>query len=191
MSFVNYQIERKVIFSSILDVAIDILEKVVSGLCVSFISKSIKLLFGKNKNEESFDLEKYYMLCNIGRLYEIPDFEIDNPTMNEELINVFYDLSIELLLRYNTLSEDRMRYLARNYSVDTSDRITLIEELEKERRSPSRHDSRYLLGFRSIYVILSDNIDGIDKQELIQILAKLKPFFNNFSHKEYLNHYVY
>lgn len=130
------------------------------------------------------------MLTNIRRLYEISDFELKNPTMNKQMINILYDLSIELLLRYDLTPNHRIRYVASNYSKNTDNTIDLISALSEERNNPQRHDSRYRMGFRSIFVLISDNINKIHKNELQDILNKLKPFFENYSHKHLVNHYV-
>lgn len=167
------------------------IEGIASGLAVHYFIKGIEKIKIRRRKELDpvYDYEKNYMLANICKLYEIPDFEIENPTMNSTLINIMYDLSIELLLKYTVVPKHRMEYIAKNYSVYTSDRLTLINELKKMRNNPERHDSRFRMGFRSVFVLISDNIENIDKFELKEILYKLRPFFENYSHRDLLNHY--
>lgn len=192
MNSTNYQLRIKPAFFEISELAIEIVEKIITSVAATLIVDEIKRFFHRKEKKVRpiFDLEKNYMLTNICRLYEIPEFEIENPTMDKKLINILYDISIELLLKYEVQHDHRMQYIARNYSVNTSDRITLINALKEERNNPNRHDSRYRMGFRSVYVLISDNIDCIQKEELRQILARLNPFFDNYRHKHLLNHYV-
>ena len=168
------------------------LKDIVTGLMINSVeNRTDKLRNRKNKEiEPTCDLEKYFMLANISRLYSIPEFEMDNPTMDKELINILYDVTNELLLKYSVDSEHRMQYIASNFNVNTNDRIELISALEEERNNPNRDDSRYRMGFRSVYVLISDNIDKIKKSELKEILEKLKPFFDNYKRKDLLNQYV-
>ena len=169
----------------------EILKGIGSGLSVHYILKIFsKLIVRKRKDiKPVYDYEKNYMLANICKLYESPNFEIENPTMNRTLINIMYDLSIELLLRY-TVPNHRMRYITKNYSINTSNKLTLINGLEEERNNPDRHDSRFRMGFRNVFILISDNLEKIEKAELKEILNQLKPFFNNYSRKDLLNHYA-
>ena len=189
---ISYQFTNRLTLFEISEILIDISERMISGVAATLLVNQIKSIFHRKKKEirPVFDLEKDYMLTNICRLYEIPELDIANPTMDRKLIDVLYTISIELLLKYQVEPDHRMQYIAGNYSINTSDRIILISALNEERNNPNRHDSRYQMAFRSIYVLISDNIANVEKEELRQILTKLKPFFDSFSHKELLNHYV-
>ena len=137
-----------------------------------------------------FDIEKFRLLTNIDFLHQIPKFDIEDPTMNKELVNLHYILTIEYLSKFEIENDHRLRYLSGNHGITANSRLDLIEQLEAERKSPRRNGSRYCLGFRTLSCILSDNIDQITVDELKELTYRLKPFFLNYSRKDFLNHYA-
>ena len=170
---------------------IEIIEKLFISVIASLIIKKIKKLVPKKiEKKPEFDLHKNYLLDNICCLYEIPKFNIDNPTMNKELLTTLYEVSIDLLLKFHKSDKNNIEYIASNYSIKTNDVHSLIDFLEKELRSPSRNDGRYRMGFRSVYILISNNLEEIEVNELKDILNKLTPFFKSYVHKEYLNHHA-
>jgi len=159
------------------------------------ILKSLKNLFKQEKKPEEvqvrtpFDRVKMYMLSNIDQLYMFADYLGSTATMNQKLINVFYKLNIQLLLNWD-FSENEISWMAGNFSLHTNCKYELIKKLEAERQNPKRHDSRYLLGFRTTANILDIHKDNMDKSYIQEILNELNPFFQIFEKKSLLNHYA-
>lgn len=193
MNFTIHKAERRTRILKFSEIIVDVLRDIFAAVTAELLIEKIKPLLRRREKvlTPEVEWEKRYMLTNICRLYEFQQYEIDNPTMDKKMINIMYDLSIELLLRYDVREHCRMEYIASNYSVRTIDRMALINALEDERDNPKRHDSRYLMGFRSVFVLISDNLRQIGREELKQILIRLRPFFDSYSHKDLLNHYAF
>jgi hypothetical protein len=146
-----------------------------------------------NNKNKSFNLYKLHLLSLISKLYEFPHFEIDNPKMNIELVKSFYDVAIKLTIDLD-VTPSQFEYYKLNFGAkNISGEPELTEYLINQRNNISTNDSRYLLGFRSIYFILRENIEKIDCEYFLQIIKMLKPFFVSYKYKELFipNHFSY
>ena len=172
------------------------IEQILISITSGLITARINNLFKKENRtpetkEPSVDYKKNYMINNLATLCEIARFDIPNATMVKKFTDIFYDLSIELILDYEFESNDRMRYISKNYGMDTSDKLSLINKLEKDRNNLQRNDCRYELGFRSLYVMMADNIGKFNAGQIQEVLRKLRPFFESFERKDLLNQYAF
>ena len=139
------------------------------------------------KRKESDNFSKICLLLPISRLYQFPKFEVEEPTLNKDLLKSYFDVSIKIINDFGLGDESKFKYHAKNFrasSVHNKDQ--LLGYLRREKEYPTQNDSRYLLGFRSISVILEDNIDKIDVHYITNINSKLQPFFSSFKHKDLL-----
>tara|TARA_Y100000589_G_scaffold330539_1_gene380493 strand:+ start:252 stop:788 length:537 start_codon:yes stop_codon:yes gene_type:complete len=158
----------------------------------SFVSINVLNLNVLSKNNistdsnktNSFDLYKLHLLSLISKLYETSHFEVDNPTMNIELVKSFYNVAIKLTIDLD-VTPSQFEYYKLNFGAkNISGKSELTEYLINQRNNISTNGSRYLLGFRSVYFILRENIEKIDCEYFLQIIKMLKPFFVNYKHKE-------
>lgn len=90
-------------------------------------------------------------------------------------IKPFFETAIQLLSDFD-YKEDRIRYISGNFGCRTSDKEELVKFLvEKENTTSS--DSYKILGFRSIWVMLNDNLEKIDALYMDSVNRKLSAFF--------------
>jgi hypothetical protein len=134
--------------------------------------------------KENLTLYKILLLQPISRLYEIPEFEIGkNPGI---LIETFYMVAVKLTKELS-LDENGFRYYKMNFTNEKIDnKPELIEFLLREMEYPSFNNSRYLLGFRSIWFILRNNLETIDGKYIADINYRLSPFFEAYKNKSML-----
>lgn len=134
--------------------------------------------------KDELSISKSMLLMPISRFYLIPEFEIENSTMDQSLLNAYFEVVFKLIHDFG-IKVENFEYHARNFGFPTVDnQDNLLIELNKEQKDPSRNDSRYRLGFRSIWVILNDNIDVINPNYIGEINKILTPFFLHYKHKE-------
>lgn len=129
-------------------------------------------------------LEKLQVISPFASFCALPDFEVDNPTMNISLVVPFYNAAKRLVydLKYTS---DEFNYCKRNYMVnDVSDKLELLDYLSMERDNITRNDSRYYMGFRSFYFALRQNLNKIDLEYIAGINKILTPFYLSYKHKE-------
>jgi hypothetical protein len=152
----------------------------------------IKYVFRKgihiNKDNQSHlnnRISKACLLLPIARFYELPHFETENPIMNKELVNSYLDVAIKLVSEFDLGDKNLFKYHARNFMApNVQNKDQLLGYLLREREYPIHNEARYRLGFRSIYVLLYDNIDKIDTFFISNINSILEPFFKSYRHKE-------
>jgi hypothetical protein len=140
-----------------------------------------------NERKEQDNLSKIGLLLPISRLYLIPNFDIEEPTLNKDLLNSYFEVVIKLLNDFDLGDKSNFNYHVSNFlasSVHNKDQ--LLGYLTREKEHPTQNNGRYLLGFRSISVILEDNLDKIDVHYISNINSKLQPFFSSFKHKDLL-----
>jgi hypothetical protein len=140
-----------------------------------------------NERKEQYNLLKICLLLPISRLYLMPNFDIEEPTLNKVLLNSYFDVVITLLDKIDLGDESKFKYHASNFlapSVHNKDQ--LLGYLKREKEYPTQNTARYLLGFRSISVLLEDNLDKIDVNYILNINSKLQPFFSSFKNKDLL-----
>jgi len=138
------------------------------------------------KNETPYNsvIDKMLLLRPISRLYELPEFDDDETS--KQFTDSFYDVVIKLT-RELTINENEFRYFKINLTTENiENKDQLIGWLIRERKCPSRNDSRYLLGFRSIWYILKNNLDKVDGKYISDINSRLRPFFASYRHKTIL-----
>ena len=130
--------------------------------------------------------ERQLLLYPIYRLATIPEFRIDTTTSGSRLVRVFYELAIkltdELPIKAENFAYYRDNYIPYALRDDITDKAQLIDYLDWEMKKPAPDDSRYRLGFRSIYFILDQNIDQIDVMYISTIHKKLALFYNAYRH---------
>jgi len=135
-----------------------------------------------NINDEIY-LYKSMLLLPISRFYLIPDFEVENATMNDCMLASYFAVVNKILIDFEI--EKDFSYHAENFGFKKAQtKKELIMLLKNEQLSPSRNDSRYRLGFRSISSIINDNISTIKPSYIKEINLILEPFFLNYRHKE-------
>lgn len=146
----------------------------------------MRLFKMKQKPQYEDSLERFQVLGNIAKLHELPNYTIDNATMDERLVQIYFDLSIRLNQELSVPSEN-FDYHRGNYQVNEVDNMDeLIGYLKRERKVPSRNDARYELGFRGTFNLLHWNKSELSNSYLLDVYDELKPFFDAFEHKEYL-----
>jgi hypothetical protein len=153
----------------------------------------IKQLFKKgvlNKkihHEDSCKIAKTALLLPISRLYELPQFNIEDSTMNEELLKAYFEVAIKLVTEFDLGDDNLFKYHASNFlAFSVQNRNELIGYLKREQQNPTENNARYRLGFRSISFIMENNLDKIDTFYISYINSKLQPFFSSFKHTELL-----
>ncbi|PKQ62909.1 hypothetical protein BZG01_16630 [Labilibaculum manganireducens] len=164
----------------------EIMEKLLYAGVINTISSLIKKsyqLLKKSRKPNRYE-EKNYMITNICRLYEFPKFEIEDVWKNGELRKVFYEVSIDLLKKFKVKDTHRLEYISKNFGVRTNNQGELVKELKRKLNDSNDTDFPYKLGFRSIYVLISDNMKKVKEEDLFLILRKLKPFFKSFKYPE-------
>ena len=101
------------------------------------------------------------------------------------MVRIFYDVAIKLTEELPI--KCHFRYYADNFSAyDVRNVGQLIEFFKFNKENVNRDDSRYRMGFRSIWVILDDNLANIDEFYICEINKLLQPFFMLYAHKELL-----
>ena len=58
----------------------------------------------------------------------------------------------------------------------------LIHFLELQKSNFKRNDSRYRLGFRSLWFIINENLSSITLEDIANFNKKLKPFYKYYAH---------
>ena len=150
-----------------------------------FNFKKVNLL-KSNKNENEFDSGKHHLISNYSSFCSLPDFEVQNPTMNKLLIRSFYDVVIKLTKDFE-FTVSQFDYYKKNFlAINARNKLELIEFLIVERENIKPNDSRYYLGFRSIFFVLNNNSEIVNYEYLEGINNMLEPFFSSFKHKELL-----
>ncbi|TCI93799.1 hypothetical protein [Tenacibaculum sp. M341] len=129
-------------------------------------------------------LYKLNLISPYADFCELPDFEINNPTMNKVLTTPFYNAAKKIVfdLKY---TDDEFKYCKENFlAKEVNDQLELIDFLTENQTNLKQNDSRYYLGFRSFYFAFRQNIDVIDYEYISAINKTLTPFFTNYKHKE-------
>ncbi|GAO31729.1 hypothetical protein [Geofilum rubicundum] len=136
------------------------------------------------KEGEFVTLEKLQMISPFSVFCTLPDFEVDNPTTNENLVLPFYDAAMRLICDLS-YSPDEFNYCAKNFQAqNVADKLDLIDFFSLQKNFVAQNDSRYRLGFRSFYFALRQNLDNIDFDYIASINKTLAPFYLNYKHKE-------
>lgn len=139
-----------------------------------------------SKNEKEFDYGKYHMISNYYNFSSLPHFEILDSTMNQLLVRRFYNVAIKLTKDFE-FTDSQFEYFKNNFlAKNTKNKLDLIEYLITEREQNNRNDSRYYLGFRSVYCVLNNNLETISYEYLVEINRILEPFFSSYKHTELL-----
>lgn len=114
------------------------------------------------------------------------DFNIEEATMNNELVIAFYELAIKLTKELS-LTNERFEYYKKNFGTrSANNKIELVNFLQSQKANIIRNDSRYKMGFRSIYTILNDNLDKLDVDYILSINKQLQPFYSIYKRHELL-----
>ncbi len=119
----------------------------------------------------------------IEQLYLHPFFTIDKES--RILIDCFYDVSVDVTRKWS-VNAKLQPYFISNFFNGLSSREQLVKRFIHEKRMPTRNDSRYMMGFRSLWFVLRENRDKLSADYTAQIISKLEPFFSNFMYKQYL-----
>lgn len=168
----------------------ELFKKILINILTGRISKFLDARLNKTyKNEDPLEWKKRHMLLNINRLYELPNFSVSNATTNSKLVNLFYCVSIDVILTCN-IDSNHIGFVSRNYLLDCDHKSILAYKLNRLRFNMERNDSRYTLGFRSLSFILHENIENLTVTYIQEKLDQLRPFFSCYSHSELLNHYA-
>ena len=126
--------------------------------------------------------ERQLLLHTVHQLATIPKFNTDTATSDPRLVRNFYELAIrltdELPIKPENFAYYRDNYVPYSFRDVITNKAQLIDYLDWEMKKPSRNDSRYQMGFRSVYFILNQNIDRIAAAYIIMIHKKLAPFYN-------------
>ena len=131
-------------------------------------------------------LDKHHLISFYSSFSELPLFEIENATMDKTLVNAFYNVAIKLTKEMK-FTDSQFSYFKKNFlAFGVKSKMDMIEYLTKEREQINRNDGRYLLGFRSVFAALKNNIDKIGLNYLAEINCMLTPFFISYMHKELL-----
>ncbi|TCI93596.1 hypothetical protein [Tenacibaculum sp. M341] len=148
---------------------------------------SFKFEINKNKVEQynnEFDWGKVELIAPISRFYEIPDFDVENSTMNPDLVIPFYNVVMKLIIDFD-FTDGEFEYFKSNLGLkEARNKSELIEGVITKKDNITRNDSRYRLGFRSVYYILNNNLEDISYEYVWELNKILKPFFTSYKHKE-------
>lgn len=138
------------------------------------------------KSTKEFDYGKNQILMNFSNFCGLPHFEIANATMDKLLVRSFYDVIIKLTNDFDyTISQ--FEYFKNNLlAKGVKTKTELVGYLITEREQINQNDSRFYLGFRSIYSVLNNNIENVSYEYLAEINQMLAPFFVSYKHKELL-----
>lgn len=113
-------------------------------------------------------------------------FNIEEATMNNELVMAFYELAINLTKELS-LTDERFEYYKKNFGTHSAnDEIELVNFLQSQKANIIKNDLRYEMGFRSIYTILNDNINKLDVNYILSINKQLQPFYSVYKRHELL-----
>ena len=88
--------------------------------------------FEINKNripecDNEFDWGKMELISPISCFYENPDFDIENPTINPELVIPFYNVVIKLIIDFD-FTDKEFEYFKSNLGLkDARNKLELIE----------------------------------------------------------------
>ncbi|MCU4158251.1 hypothetical protein J1N10_19920 [Carboxylicivirga sp. A043] len=137
----------------------------------------------KEKYDSSrFEVEKLLRILHC--FYSLPDFEVDNPTMNKDLVHSFYSVAIRIFTDFGL--EESLECISRYFTVSRiSNRWELIRFFHEESINIKRNDARYRLGFRGIYLAISQNKEAINIKYAAEINRLLEPFYLNYKHREF------
>ena len=130
---------------------------------------------------------KSALLESMSPLYLFPEFTIENATESPELIVPFYDLAIELTQKYS-VNERSIDHYITNFTMENSHPKSvknldeLVNFLELQKSNFKRNDSRFTLGFRSIWFIINENLSIITLEDIASFNKKLKPFYKYYAH---------
>ncbi|PCI18908.1 hypothetical protein COB64_04550 [Candidatus Wolfebacteria bacterium] len=159
----------------------NVITSLASNLVADALRKQLKGLMTIQPRRPGMNDMAWMKKREIGRtieqLYLYQEYAIDNPTMNKILTDPFYEVSIELIKRLE-IKDEYLDYYKNNFGArEATNKFELIGYLLREQESPRRNDVRYLMGFRSIYCILIDNLATIDVNYIDHINEKLEPFY--------------
>ena len=139
-----------------------------------------------NETEKEFDYGKHHMISNYHNFSILPHFEILESTMNKLLVERFYNVAIKLTKDFE-FSDSQFEYFKNTFlAKNVKNKLDLIEYLTTEREQKNRNDSRYYLGFRSVYFVLNNNLENVNYEYLAEINKILEPFFSSYKHTELL-----
>lgn len=131
-----------------------------------------------------FTLEKLQLISPYAHFCALPDFEIEEPTVNKYLTIPFYDAAIKLVndLEY---SDNDFDFCKKNYLANhTQNKSELVDFLSEQKYNIQQNDSRYYLGFRSFYFALRQNLSKINYEYLVGLNRIISPFYLTYKHKE-------
>jgi len=136
------------------------------------------------KKESNFG--QHFLISYYANFCILPDFQVPDSTMNKLLVERFYNVAIKLTKDFE-FTESQFDYFKNNFRAKSvNNKFELIEFLTTEKIQINRNDSRYYLGFRSIYSVINDNSDKMSYEYLAEINEMLEPFFSSYKHKELL-----
>lgn len=136
--------------------------------------------------KKEFDFGKYIVISKYANFCSLSDFEVPDATMNKLLVESFYNVAIKLTKDFE-FTDSQFEYFKNNFlAKGVVNKFELIEYMTIEKIQINRNDSRYYLGFRSIYSVINDNSEIISYEYLAKINKMLEPFFSSYKHKELL-----
>ncbi len=148
---------------------------------------NINVLADKSRVKESdkkFDMGKIELISPISCFYENPDFDIEKPTTNPTLVIPFYDVVLKLIIDFD-FTDTQFKVFKSNLGLkEARNKSELIEGVISKRDNITRSDSRYRLGFRSVYYVLNNNLEDISYEYVWELNKILKPFFTSYCYKE-------
>jgi hypothetical protein len=132
------------------------------------------------------------LLNPINELSQFPcDIDMQGtPETQQILRHSIYDSMLKLLVDYgDKLSPHNLSYVASNLHCQSNNMKELIGELEKK-KNDLENNSYHSLGFRSIYLILNENITYIKPNYIYNIYSMLRPFFERYRYQNRLTSWL-
>lgn len=137
----------------------------------------------EDQNQSCSNIEVYHLLRMLHNFCSLPDFSLANSTMDKELVFAFYSTAIKIFSDFKM--ENHFVAIKRYLMAEgIKNWCELIPFLHRESVFIIRNDSRYRMGFRSLYLAVSHNKEKINAEYVYEINRLLKPFIDNYKYKE-------
>jgi len=164
----------------------DVATGILANILYDLLKKNVPKIKPYKKGDKPKPIDDLYfikmrLINKIATVQQVPNFNLDNPTMNPYLIDSFYKTAIKVLQDIS-IDPKYFGYIKKNFSAYSVNNISeLIGYLKHEMKEPKRNDSRYYMGLRSIYFVLRQNISAINVDYIDSVNNSLTPFYENYS----------